>query len=694
MLSNSPVTPSVVFGYWRPWKEDSNLFDSYLNYAKDVSLSKYTADTVGKYISEASAQQVNAISQLGKKIGMGMNVLSKQMATINQELFFVNRNLDILNEQQKISNLLLENIAELLRVPDIEKERNHCIELGLKFFVNAQNDADLYSDSLEELLKAESLMKQDYFVLHRIGLIYLHSIKHINPKVALDYFLRAAKYASIESDPKAARLVNILKVEKPNPKNNFYVCEIILNKIGIQHMDVIRAVKEINKIDFNEAKELIENLPISIKKDISYDEAKVILNEIKDIGAEAEIYSNGEKVNENDFDKKNAFENIKLLAAESYEKAAFTSYVLGEFEAAVNYQANALKFQNNVENQFSLAKYQARIKQIDLCIQNLDKCIEEKPLIALAVFKDLDLLNEPQVLSLIEEKNKKLNNLITKTQNQLNELNWNGKKDLLNELKTLEDLVYPEKFEQLRKIEAEIKNHQSNGGTFLNTIDKLKSDLLKHKSRLSKNELDDLVNDLETIKEIEFNKANSRFEEIYKLFSEKKLKIGDEFDGGIVFYLEEYGQHGLIVAKQHLGEAIWGNNGLIETKDGIYNGSYNTRLIVEKFSKSLGGLLKLETAARKCADLNLNGYTDWYLPNSWELKNIPESIKNIFKQDKNKDCSDKRGYCIFWTSEGSTYKNWNEKINQAYTNYRGQDGSGEIIWERNLKARVIAIRKF
>lgn len=690
MANNSATTPSVVFGYWRPWKEDSNLFDSYLNYAKDVSLSKYTADTVGKYISEASAQQIHAISELGQKIGMGMNVLSKQMATINQELFFVNRNLDILNEQQKISNLLLENIAELLRVPDIEKERNHCIELGLKFFVNAQNDADLYSDSLEELLKAESLMKQDYFVLHRIGLIYLHSIKHINPKVALDYFLRAAKYASIESDPKASRLVNVLKVEKTNPRNNFFVCEIILNKIGIQHMDVIRMVKELNRIDFNEAKELIENLPVSIKKGISYNDAKMLLNEINDIGAEAEIYSDGEKVNENDFDKKNAIENIKLLAAESYEKAAFASYILGDFEAAVKYQSNALKFDNNVEIQFSLAKYQARIKLIDLCIQNLDECIQEKPTMSLAVFKDLDLLNEPEVLALIDRKNSKLNEELFLIQNRWNEINSSDKEKFILELQNLKSLNYSEKYELKNKHLLELEKYKKNLKSFDSKIIELKKLMIETRSHLSKEQLIELCSELDKIKNQEFELALRNFEEIQKQYIENKLKIGDEYAGGVIIYLEKFGENGLVVAKEHLGEAVWGNNGIIETKEGVYNGYYNTKLIVEKYSNSFGGILKMDTAARRCINLNLNGYTDWYLPNSDEIRKIPEKTMKNFMHDKNKNCIDMDDNLVLWSSDGWNHDDGNSGI-FAMTNYRS---NGKYLFTRNSKARVIAIRKF
>jgi len=174
MNNITPKTPSFVFGYWRPWKANSDLFDSYLDYTKDASLAKYGADTVGSFINQASKEQVEAINHLGKAVGRGMNVLSSQISDVNNTLNYLNRNLDIQIEQQKLSNLLLQNIAELLRVPDSEKERQHSIELGIKFFVNAQKDSDLYADALEELLKAESLMKQDYlFYTELVAFIYM-----------------------------------------------------------------------------------------------------------------------------------------------------------------------------------------------------------------------------------------------------------------------------------------------------------------------------------------------------------------------------------------------------------------------------------------------------------------------------------------------------------------------------------------
>ena len=82
--------------------------------------------------------------------------------------------------------------------------------MGLKFLKNALKDADLYQDALSELLEAEKLMHSDYFVLHRIGMIYLYVPNFLDLEKASQYFTRAGKYAAVESDPGAIRLSNIL----------------------------------------------------------------------------------------------------------------------------------------------------------------------------------------------------------------------------------------------------------------------------------------------------------------------------------------------------------------------------------------------------------------------------------------------------------------------------------------------------
>jgi tetratricopeptide (TPR) repeat protein len=425
-----PKTPSFVFGYWRPWKENSNLFDSYLDYVKDVSLVKYGADTIGHYINEASENQIEAINNLGQAIGLGMDVLSGQLREISSELRFLNKNLDLLVEQQKLGNLLLQNIAELLRVPDSEKERQLSIELGIKFFVNARKDADLYQDALEQLCKAELLMKLDYFVLHRIGCIYLYVEEYINPEKAIDYFIRAAKYASVESDPKAIRLINALadKSSSPNSQSN----------------------SDINK--------------------------------------------------------------IKHLAAESYEKAAFASYVLGKYDDAVNFQSKAFNLNNTPQNRFILSKYHIRNQNISSALKNLDQAIEESPELTLAVFREIDLMNEPKVLELLEDKNKLLDEKISNLIEEWSHLPSTQSAVIIQKLEKLGSEKYNNKlsqFNQLRRAAADTVESLSRQKIL---IDELVQQLTHSTyNTLNTQQIDSFVKDLKEAKGLSLEEMQSKY---------------------------------------------------------------------------------------------------------------------------------------------------------------------------------------
>ena len=604
MMSNIvPTPPSFTFGYWRPWKEDSNLFDSYMDYARDTSLAKYGADTVGKYINQASQQQVQAIGQLGQAVGRGMNVLSNQMnvlssqmSDINSELSFLNRNMDIQIEQQKLSNLLLQNIAELLRVPDSEKERQHSIELGIKFFVNAKKDTDLYADALEELLKAESLMKQDYFVLHRLGCIYLYVEKYINPEKAFDYFIRAGKYASVESDKGAVKLANALT------KN------------------------------FNTSNSAI-----------TYSE-----------------------------------EQIGVLASESYEKAAFAAYVLGRFEDAVNNQSKVVKFNSTPNNRFTLAKYQVRYGKIDEALNNLNRCIDEEPVLAIAAFKEIDLINEPAVTNLITAKNNeidsKLNQLIekwksiesveadkvvshlnelskksyeikvadyhkylgqsNKLDSQLNRLeqsidiaikkiqkgNVNSRKaeEIVQELNQAKALPIEQMQSVYEKLHVRIKNEID--GVIL--IDKL---LKKTKKatfvNFDSNKVEVILQELNLAKELPIEQMQATCQKLKKEIEADELKVGSNYAGGIVFYIDESEKNGLVCTKSSIGKAIWGISNGINLKT-TENGKNNTALILKHASSKstlFSSNVQIKTAALLCSNCREGGFNDWYLPSYREL---------------------------------------------------------------------------
>jgi hypothetical protein len=135
---------------------------------------------------------------------------------LSQDLSQIREALDwgfsMIISQLDVTNILAENVALLLRIPDMQKERRYYIEQGLKHYKNAARDKDLYSDALKNLLKAETLEETDYFVLFHIGLVHLYSpdISLCDFDKAAAYFQKAGKYAAVECDPDAFRLADLL----------------------------------------------------------------------------------------------------------------------------------------------------------------------------------------------------------------------------------------------------------------------------------------------------------------------------------------------------------------------------------------------------------------------------------------------------------------------------------------------------
>jgi hypothetical protein len=95
------------------------------------------------------------------------------------------------------------------------------------------------------------------------------------------------------------------------------------------------------------------------------------------------------------------------------------------------------------------------------------------------------------------------------------------------------------------------------------------------------------------------------------------IYVGAHYHGGIIFWIDSTGQHGLIAATQDqtLGMA-WSDGSYTEvggTSKQIGKGFSNTKRIILTLGKGT-------YAALLCATYAVENYSDWYLPSLKELK--------------------------------------------------------------------------
>ncbi len=190
-------------------------------------------------------------------------------------------------------------------------------------------------------------------------------------------------------------------------------------------------------------------------------------------------------------------------------------------------------------------------------------------------------------------------------------------------------------------------------------------------------------------------------------------KIGDLTQGGIVFWLDDSGQHGLVCAKKDQAlRAQWDkelefNGGVmhhperntksVSTAEGIYDGKKNTQDII-KFV----GDTNLIYAAIICEKLVLVEdsivYDDWYLPAREELILIYKSRKFINKValENNGDSFDNKSYWSSTDVDCSVKPNlYMDNVHAAWGHNFNKGGkSFQVPSRKYMPLAVRAIRAF
>lgn len=110
----------------------------------------------------------------------------------------------------------------------------------------------------------------------------------------------------------------------------------------------------------------------------------------------------------------------------------------------------------------------------------------------------------------------------------------------------------------------------------------------------------------------------------------RQYKIRDMAQGGIIFFVDESGEHGLVADTTDLSISMrWFAQAMpvkpTQAKgDGPFAGEMNTAIIISAYVAI--GDDGLAYAAKLCAEVQKGGYGDWYLPSKGELNLIYSNL--------------------------------------------------------------------
>ena len=166
--------------------------------------------------------------------------------------------------------------------------------------------------------------------------------------------------------------------------------------------------------------------------------------------------------------------------------------------------------------------------------------------------------------------------------------------------------------------------------------------------------------------------------------------VGDFAQGGIVFWVDETGQHGLVCAKEDQSIGVrWyaGTYGVTRaTGDGPFSGELNTSIIIS--SQVSIGDDGADYAAQICNDLQITEsgktYGDWYLPSKEEL--------NLMYQ--NKATIDATAGANGGSSFASAYYWSSTETSNGYAWGQYFDSGTQLSYRKDYTGYVRAIRAF
>ncbi len=205
-------------------------------YVKDIrECIDYNSQSIENSINRASEMNLISSNQINQSlknvcgtIKSGFDNLSHTLENgfegVNTELRNISSEISSLSSlmswgfssvvhQLQITNRLLGQVVDILKIPDSQKERVYYIEEGLKHLKNGlmnSYDSDFFDYAVEKFNLALGKEKYDYITLYQLGYICLHSKKYLNPQKSEAYFRNAAKFAFAEYNVGGTHTTNTL----------------------------------------------------------------------------------------------------------------------------------------------------------------------------------------------------------------------------------------------------------------------------------------------------------------------------------------------------------------------------------------------------------------------------------------------------------------------------------------------------
>ena len=187
---------------------------------------------------------------------------------------------------------------------------------------------------------------------------------------------------------------------------------------------------------------------------------------------------------------------------------------------------------------------------------------------------------------------------------------------------------------------------------------------------------------------LSFSVISSQETNISSISTEKILKVGDLAEGGIVFYVNETGEHGLVCSLNNLSTSARWFEKWTPRRNERLSENFNTSTTILGNKNKYKENQSRYSALKLCSKLNLKmdgeNYKDWYLPSIDEL-NMLYLKKEIINTKALENNGNVLENSFYWSSTEKDYTNaWIQNFKD------GKKGH----YYKNYLYNVRAIRQF